>query len=137
MALPVAGKPRAASAFSLIELMLTLLIAALIASLAYPGYQRFVLRAYRAQAAEAALSEAARQEQRYLAGQPFTQIDAYPAAGGRYRITVTVNETGSTYRIDAAPAGKQQRDACGRLSIDHLDQKTSEFGDAALCWRMR
>lgn len=59
--------------FVLVELMVVVLIVAILAAIAYPGYQRYIIRGKRAQA-QAALFQLMQQQERY-----YTQNNRYLA----------------------------------------------------------
>jgi type IV pilus assembly protein PilE len=65
---------REQTGFTLIEIMITLLIVAVIATIAVPSYRDYVLRAHRTEARAALLALAAAQEKYYL------QFNCYAAA---------------------------------------------------------
>ena len=56
--------------FTLIELMVTLVVIAILAAVAYPAYQDQILRAKRAEGKAALLKAAQLQERNYLSGDP-------------------------------------------------------------------
>lgn len=136
---------------TLIELMLVVAIAAILAAITYPSYQQHVLRAHRTEA-QALLLDAAAREERYFAqngsyivatgelarlGLPRVTAKGADSASGVYLLTV---EAGSKedggYRLTATPQGTQAQDLhCAALSLNSLGARQSAAGDAADCWR--
>ncbi len=123
------------SGFSLIELMVAVVIAAIVVSLAIPSYREYVVRANRSEAIEAIMATAGCHERR------FTKFNAYAAnscpvtvPSGRYTISTTVQNSGQTYTISAAPQGVQVKDGCGTLTYTNTGVEGSSGGTAADCW---
>lgn len=131
--------PRALHGFTLVELMITVAIIAIIAAIAYPSYQRHVIRTHRG-AAEACLSEHAQFMERYYTTN-LTYVDAEPAPGcasegampDRYEFAFVGEPTRSTYTISATPVGPQLKDGqCGTLTLNQAGTKGANDVDA--CW---
>lgn len=135
--------------FSLIELMVTLLVFAIIVAVAYPNYRNYVRKAHRT-AAKTALLEAASREERFFSTNnvytnSLTQL-GYPATldvptGGTpyYRVTLGVNAT-SGYVVTATPlpgSGQTSDTACGSFTLNGLGQKgtTGPASNVASCWQ--
>lgn len=135
--------------FSLPELVLGLLIAAVVAHGALASWQHALQRARRA-AATAALLELALLQERRLAvqgryagslaelGWPHANgTDApWPDAGRacymlRLRALPSDPTPGSGYEAFAIPVGTQRDEACGTLRIDHLGRHGAQSAD---CW---
>lgn len=125
-----------AQGFTLIELMITVAVIALLASIALPSYNQYVLRSHRAEARNFLLSVAQRLEQNYtlsgsysLTQQNAAVNDAFiaaaglnavpPGGGARYNISFVPNfPTPGEFRIQAVPAGAQANDPCGTLLLN-------------------
>ena len=129
--------------FSLIELLVTLAIAAILAGMAVAAYDYANVKTRRG-AAKGCLLEAAQAMERYNT-EHFSYEDAtLPACSadldGRYVLGFASGEpTATTYRIEAVPQGAQaSADAdCGTLSIDNTGVKGAGDGSAAAidkCW---
>lgn len=137
-----AESPTPPRGFTLIEMMIVVAMVALLAAVALPSYNQYVLRSHRADAKIVLLSLAQRLEQNYtLAGRydrlqdGTTPVDAAmitgwsmhqsPAAGApRYTIALqSISETG--YVITATPVGAQTKDACGVLSVNERNLKAA------------
>lgn len=131
------------SGFTLIEVMITVAILGILAAVAFPSYQSYVMRTHRVTAG-ACLSEMAQQmERRYTSNLAYTgaAVPVLPCAtevAGRYGFAFATGEpTATTYTINAAPTGAQSGDTqCGTLSITEAGVKgISGTGTAASCWR--
>ncbi len=102
-----------ARGFTLIELMITVAIVALLASLAYPAYTGSILKGKRAEG-RAALTEMLQQQERYLTQTGSYMTFAAGATGNNgttrggtnvaipFRTTSGDSATGSAYRLAAA-----------------------------------
>ncbi|NUO86733.1 MAG: type IV pilin protein [Cupriavidus sp.] len=134
MNLPAFPLPRrAAAGFTLIELMITVAIAAILAAIAYPSYTEHVRKSRRTDAKTALLDLAARQErlfstQNVYGGTPAALGYAGPAfpveirSGGQayYQLTVVAGNPATSYTATAAPVGAQAGDDCGSYTLNHL-----------------
>lgn len=141
------GAQRAISGFTLIELMITVAIVAILAAVALPSYQAYVMRTQRA-AAAACLTEMAQfMERVYTTNLRYDQNNAaataLPAAQcradivTRYTLALAAVDQRS-FSIAATPQGVQAAgdSACATLSIDQSGAKTVSGTDTvAHCWR--
>jgi type IV pilus assembly protein PilE len=127
--------------FTLIEVMITVAIVAMLAAIALPSYNEYVRRGHRAEAKNTLQAIAQRLEQNYtLSGSyALTQgavainnasiaawgMDSTPTTGGiRYNMTFGAGEpTTTTFVLQATPAGSQVGDTCGVLMMDHRNLK--------------
>ncbi len=135
--------------FTLVELMITVAIMALIAAIAIPSYTGYMTRARRS-GAEQLIMQIASKEQQYIVdarsyiatigtgGLNITSQDGWTCAAtctnGNYTITVVVNNaaTPPTYTITAAPIGGQVSD--GTLALNNLGAKTRMVGAVDKGW---
>jgi len=122
------------SGFTLIELMMVTAAIAILAAIAWPSYQQYVLRARRAEG-QTLLHEAAARQERYRA-----QNGHYAAAAadlrlphadqserGFYRLDVTTS--GLHYTLTATAQGSQSRDTrCASKICDRVN----DAGTAAI-----
>jgi type IV pilus assembly protein PilE len=127
---------RAARGFTLVEVMIVVVIIGILASIAYPSYQQYVLRAARAEA-QAILMETAQFMERYhTTNNSYTGAalpsNVSPKTGTvRYNISFSSVPTDTTYTVQAVPTGAQAADACGTLTIDHTGATGAAGSD---CW---
>ncbi len=142
--------------FTLIEMLITVVMIALIMSIAIPSYRQYVLRANRADATTALLHLASAQERFYLQNDSYADnaqmvLDppdglGFPAATserGYYKLTIEDNG-GLTVgflakaEVDAAAAQKDDDD-CKTFTIDERGERTAKDGGGAdnfdTCWR--
>ena len=128
-----------AQGFTLIELMIVVVIVAILATIAVPGYQQQVRQSRRAQAKADLVELAQVLERRYSVNNsysgalPFTQSPREAGATARYSIGVMMGPAGNTFELVATPKAAQAKDSCGVLKISNTGQKKSE-GDLADCW---
>jgi type IV pilus assembly protein PilE len=124
--------------FTLIELMITVAIVAILAAIAYPSYQAQVRKSRRAEAQAHLMALAGRQHQflvdtRAYAG---TLADIGIAAptnvAAHYTLTLTVPAGNPpSFTLTAAPNGNQASEPCGTLGIDNVGAKTAATSG---CW---
>lgn len=146
--------------FTLIELMITVAIIAILAAVAFPAYTEQVAKGRRAEA-KAIVLEAAQWMERYYAennrydqstaavavgdtfGNRFSQSPR-PPGGAMYTIALS-NLAQQTFTITATRTGSMSSDKCGDFSVTQLavqnaaNYDTSKYAsaDAALaaCWK--
>jgi type IV pilus assembly protein PilE len=134
---------RAAIGFTLIELMIVMAIVGILAAVAYPSFQSYILRSRRADALTALSQEQVIVERCYSQNFSYSQTCAalpiFPVASpqGFYSVALT-NLTATTYTLTATPTGSQIKDTqCASLIIDQANQKsaTDTNGNApTVCW---
>jgi type IV pilus assembly protein PilE len=100
--------------FTLIELVVTMVIAAILAAIAIPSYQSYVLKSHRTDAKSALLDLASLEERYFSTQNTYTALPTnlgYPGAGvpfavgsGYYNITV-LNVFGATAPTATVPGG--------------------------------
>jgi type IV pilus assembly protein PilE len=128
--------------FSLIELLIVMVIASVLAMIAVPSYQASIIKSRRADGRVVLNDTAQRLERCY------SQFGAYDAAGcaiadgeeiasqeGFYLLTVAVADA-ATYMLTAVPQGPQVDDEeCGELELTNTGAR-SITGDGELerCW---
>lgn len=134
--------------FTLLELMVTVTIIAVLAAIAYPAYQDQVMKTRRS-AAAACLTEVSQFMERFYTTNlryntttggvavaiPVLQCRTDSAA--HYTISFSGNPTATAYTVQAVPQGAQAtRDTkCGTLTLNHAGAKTkSGTGTVTECW---
>ena len=113
-------------AFTLIELMITVAIVGILASIAIPSYQGSVMKSRRADAKGALLGFANAMERYFTVNNTYVGAPNNPGTE-YYDITVSTNPvaTITTYTLNAAPKvdGPQADDKCGTLTLTHTGVK--------------
>jgi type IV pilus assembly protein PilE len=142
--------------FSLIELMITVAIVAILATIAVTSYSSQVQKSRRTEAKSALLDLAGREERLFSTTNAYSNVEqflGYATGGstpmtamtfgnGYYKLTATVpdaaNQPGvaASYLLTAIPQGTQANDAaCGNFSLNQLGVQTvSGTSTAATCW---
>ncbi|MGH9960787.1 MAG: type IV pilin protein [Pyrinomonadaceae bacterium] len=129
--------------FTLIELMITVAVVAILASIALPSYLEQVRKSKRAEGKSALLRAAQNMERYYTNNNTYNApslaaagIPAYSgdsAAESSYTITLAGTATGFT--LTATPASGFADPKCNVLTITNTGQKTeSGSGTLADCW---
>ncbi len=133
-------------AFTLIEILITLVIIGILSAIAYPTYIHLQYRAHRSDGQIALLNTSGYVEQYYThyntyLGVNMNEINAPSLSPkGFYQIAIPEKYlTPTTYVIIAIPQKTQQNDEkCGVLAINNLGQKgreiNGEFVQDSQCW---
>ena len=129
---------------TLIELMIVVVIAAVLASIAVPSYRSYVLRTHRVEAKTALLNLAAAQERFYLENNTYAAnaaLSTAPPAGlglpsttenGWYTVAIANGANAATFTATATATGTQAADTdCTSFSITALGVKTAT---STKCW---
>ncbi len=130
--------------FTLIELMMTVAVVAILAAVAYPSYRNQLLRSHRVEAKSALLQMQVAQEKYFLQNNAYGSLTAlglsagtsYDTPNGYYRITVTLPATppNTTYTAQATALGGQTSDtACATFTIDNMGATTPSPSTG--CWK--
>ena len=131
--------------FTLIELMITVAVVAILASVAYPSYIQYIVRTHRSAVQSQMYAVANKQEQYLLDQRSYATTLAalnltMPAeVASRYTVTVAADMTTTppSYLVTATPIGAQLNDTrCGTLTLNHLGVKTHAGTAASVadCW---
>lgn len=134
-----------AAGFSLIELMITVVIIAIVTSIALPSYREHVKRTMRTDATAALLRLAAEQEKFYIANNTYTDVVTDLNIDGTdedlYALAIDSADLTLTFVASAtAKAGESQSDDkdCVRFTIDANGNRNAfDSGDAdntEACW---
>jgi type IV pilus assembly protein PilE len=147
---------RAAAGFTLIELMVVVVIAALLLAIAVPSYQAQVQKSHRTEARSALLDLAAREERFFSTNNAYTNVAANlnystftPVGSGYYNVTIppptaanpaTVPPTQAGYAITATAIGNQASDTtCATFTVDQTGTQSSKntggVDTTATCWK--
>ena len=129
--------------FTLIELMVVLAVAAILAAVAFPSYQGQVAKGRRADGKQALVELAQKLERFYtergtFAGASLGGGGLYPAvsSGGYYSLAI-ISQTVDGFTLTATPRGNQAGDACGALGYNHLGDRSVGAGATLSpdqCW---
>jgi type IV pilus assembly protein PilE len=145
------------SGFSLIELMITVVIVSILASIAIPSYQRYVLKSHRTDAKTALFNLASMEERYFSTSNSYSTLPAdlgYGAAGfpfdtlnGDYHITQSgftaaaapsagaPAGTPATYAFTATAFGIQANDTnCQTFTLDSRGTQSATPDPNNDCW---
>ncbi len=105
--------------FTLVELMITVAIVAILASIAFPSYQNQVRETHRRDAIAQVLEMSQRMEKIRAQTYSYTAGNAFSVTQERYVIASAVAEAGDTYTITATPVegSDQENDGCGAFNF--------------------
>jgi type IV pilus assembly protein PilE len=124
--------------FTLVELMITVAILGVVASIALPSYKTHLVKAARVQAQSEMLEMASMQEKIYLNSTSYTAnvTTAYngSAAGGlgrtsgttndgKYALSLSVGTGAQTFLLTATPVVGKSQEGNGNLTISETGQK--------------
>jgi type IV pilus assembly protein PilE len=118
--------------FTLIELMIAVAIISILASIALPSYQKYVMRGHRAAAQAEMMDIASREQQFMLADREYADISKLNASGyalpadvsDKYTLAINVDNTATppAFTIIMTPKGSQAED--GVLSLNSAGLKS-------------
>ena len=160
----IPSTPTTARGFTLIEVMITVAIVAILASIALPSYQEHVRKAKRAEA-QSILLEAAQYMQRYYSGNdrytatqgsvtteavqtlgddsllpaPLRQSPKTGGGSANYTIAVLARDVPPTFTLKATRAGTMTGDKCGTLTLTGQGVRGLQDQNTGLttadCWK--
>lgn len=157
--MPFRAPAAAVRGFTLIELMITVVIVGILASVAYPSYVEYVARGHRTQL-KGQMAAAQQWMERYFseryfygdtsastvntafANQGFAQSPPSGEGSARYTLGVVVANSGQTYTITATRTGTMANDRCDNPTVTNtgvkgISGKSGAAADALVadCWR--
>jgi type IV pilus assembly protein PilE len=142
------SRKHASFGFTLIELMVTVAIVSILATIAVTSYTSQVQKSRRTEAKSALLDLAGREERLFSTTNTYSADEAFLGyatvstpmtnmnfGNGYYQLTA-VAPTATTYTLTANPVGSQAGDAaCGSFSVNQLGVQTvSGTATVASCW---
>ena len=137
--------------FTLIELMITVAIVGILASIAIPSYRQYIAQANRAEAKTALLTNAQFLERNFTELNCYHRSDATcttaaisvvlpvtrtPESGAQLYAVSLQAATATTFTLQAVPQGNMTGDACGTLTLNHLGVKARTGSGLTVneCW---
>lgn len=141
--------------FSLIELMVVAAMVGIIAAVALPSYQSYILKSHRTSAINAILDLGSREARYYttqnayvvgaanlgtLGYAPVDPVNGYAVTTSGsttvyYYISVASGVAPATILMTATPFGNQTNDTCGTFTYDDMGQKNVTAGTVSDCWK--
>ena len=143
-----ATSPSCARGFTLVELMITVAILAIIMAIAYPTYTRQVMKAHRGTGQSKLLEVMQAQERYFTTNNSYTNdltdlgygsVGAVPSDGGWYTLAAAACAASTLSQcvvLTATPQNSQTNDTtCGNLTLSSRGQKgISGTGSVQDCW---
>jgi type IV pilus assembly protein PilE len=143
------ARPLRIAGFTLVELMVTITIAAVLLSIAVPSYTAQIRKSRRTEARTAVLDLATREERYFSVNNSYSSknsdlgygtdgaaITGLAVGGGYYTVTVTLVATATGqagFQIVATAAGAQAKDTqCQTFTLNQAGAQTSS--PSATCW---
>lgn len=133
------------SGFTLIEIVITLALIGILATIAYPSYIDYIIRSHRSDAFSTLTQLQLTLERCYAQSFSYsaacTALPTFPVTSPQNYYSVTLsNLTASTYTLTATPIGTQINDTtCATMSINQANVKTAADSSGTAqkaCWNL-
>ena len=145
MKISISASVPSCKGFTLVELMVTIVVVSILASIAIPGYTSQIRKSRRTEARNAVLDAAAREERFYATHNFYTQTNTdmgyatFPApVGNYYTLNVVCADKACVtgYQVTATATGAQLKDtACASFMVDQTGLQTATpAANNTLCW---
>jgi len=123
---------RVSFGFTLIEAVVVMAVAAILAAVAIPNYSEYVMRSHRSAVQSFISDVASRQSQFFVDRRSYAAtvaaLNMTPPAevAARYAIAIAVVAgPPAGFQVSATPTGSQATDRCGQLTIDQAGNRTA------------
>lgn len=133
--------------FTLIELMIVVAIVGILAAIAIPSYQNYILQSRRTAAINGVMELASRESRFYTANNTYSpsmltlgySADPMPVVDANshyYDLSVQTSNNNTNFQIQAVPFGNQVNDTCGTYTYTDLGIKNVSGGAGMVssCW---
>jgi type IV pilus assembly protein PilE len=127
---PISATAKTQRGFSLIELMIAVVIVGILAAVALPSYQNYVVKSNRA-AAQAFMMDVENRQKQYLldarsyaADLPTLGMTAPAEVSDLYNLSIAVTAAPPAFTITATPIAGTRQESDGTLTLDNSGAKT-------------
>ncbi|HDS0947649.1 TPA: type IV pilin protein [Stenotrophomonas maltophilia] len=117
--------------FSLLELMITCSVIAILAAIALPSYRQHVIKTHRVRAEVCMVDQANVLERHYTRALTYLQAPTAACAVQLESYRLQVQATTGGYTVTADPATGQADMTCGQLTLDQAGRTTPARRE---CW---
>ena len=132
------NRPRAREGYTIIELMIVVAIIGVLAAIAFPSYDAYVMRGKRVEGRNALMDAAAREERYYSDNNQYAALAtagiSSKSENGHYQISIALGGSNQSFTLTAVPQTFQDDD-CGSLTLTNTGVKgITGSGNADNCW---